>query len=217
MQYRSFGTNLPGGFLKNAFKTTFKNASNTSVIWHGGKLLSLWEGGLPHEIDPATLNTISRFDYAGALQNSFSWLDRQIFPELAFSAHPKVHPHTGDLYNFGTVPGLKQRLVQYKVNAKGEMIDLDAVVMPGVVFTHDFILTASGKRIYFFTPVKFRLLPMFLGISPPVASMDVRKDSPIDILVLDENNKQVKFKTDFGFIFHFVNGFGSFFDCIKAT
>ncbi len=39
MLYRSFGTNLPGGFLKNAFKLQFKNTANTSVIWHGGHMI----------------------------------------------------------------------------------------------------------------------------------------------------------------------------------
>jgi all-trans-8'-apo-beta-carotenal 15,15'-oxygenase len=207
MLYRSFGTNIPGGLLANLFKTKFKNASNTSVIWHAGKLLSLWEGGLPHEIDPTSLETISRYDYAGKLQNSFSWLDRMIFPELAFSAHPKIHPTTGELYNFGTVPGLQQRLVEYKISPQGEVDTIEAIKMPGMVFTHDFVLTSSGKRVYFFTPVKFQLLPLFLGLQSPVSSIKVQPHLPVDILVVDENNQQTHFQTDFGFIFHFANGF----------
>jgi all-trans-8'-apo-beta-carotenal 15,15'-oxygenase len=68
--YRSFGTNLPGGLRKNLFRTTFKNAANTSVVWHGGKLLALWEGGLPHRLDPETLATFGRDDYGGRLRNA---------------------------------------------------------------------------------------------------------------------------------------------------
>ena len=59
MLYRGFGTNLPGGFFANALRMRFKNAANTSVVWHGGKLLALWEGGLPHRLDPTTLDTLS--------------------------------------------------------------------------------------------------------------------------------------------------------------
>src|SRR5439155_24692448 len=30
-----------------AGKDGFKNAANTALVWHGGKLLALWEGGAP--------------------------------------------------------------------------------------------------------------------------------------------------------------------------
>ncbi|WCJ22958.1 Carotenoid cleavage dioxygenase 7 chloroplastic [Euphorbia peplus] len=39
-----------------------KNVANTSVLKWGGKLLSMWEGGIPYEIESATLDTIGRFD-----------------------------------------------------------------------------------------------------------------------------------------------------------
>lgn len=208
MLYRSFGTNMPGGFWVNAFKTQFKNASNTSVIWHGGRLLSLWEGGWPHELDPFTLETKGRFHYGGYLKNSFSKLDARIFPELAFSAHPKVHPDTGNLHNFGLVPGLKNRLVQYKIDESGKPLGSWVKHLPALSFTHDFILTATGKRIFFFTPVKFGLFDMFLGLKPPVASIQVEREKPIKILVLDPvQGQEYTFSTDFGFIFHFTNGY----------
>ena len=108
MLYRSFGTNLPGGFSRNFLKMHFKNAANTNVIFHGGKLLALWEGGWPHRLEPATLETLGRYDYGGVLRNDFSFIDRQITPELPFSAHPKVHPGSGELFNFGTAAGRKQ-------------------------------------------------------------------------------------------------------------
>jgi all-trans-8'-apo-beta-carotenal 15,15'-oxygenase len=40
--YRGFGMMRPGGFLANALRTP-GNASNTSVIYHANKLLTLWE------------------------------------------------------------------------------------------------------------------------------------------------------------------------------
>lgn len=149
MLYRSFGTNIPGGFSKNLLRMRFKNAANTSLVYHAGKLLALWEGGLPHEIDPETLATLSRYDYNGVLKNAFSALDKLIFPELSFSAHPKIHPKTGVLYNFGTVPGLKHRLVIYKIEPNGEAAIEQVINMPGMTFAHDFILTQSNKKIFF--------------------------------------------------------------------
>ncbi|CAM8923876.1 unnamed protein product [Rhodiola kirilowii] len=38
-----------------------KNVANTSVVWWGGKLLCLWEGGVPYEIESRSLNTIGKF------------------------------------------------------------------------------------------------------------------------------------------------------------
>ncbi|XP_002511629.3 carotenoid cleavage dioxygenase 7, chloroplastic [Ricinus communis] len=39
-----------------------KNVANTSVLRWGGRLLCLWEGGNPYEIESSTLDTIGRFD-----------------------------------------------------------------------------------------------------------------------------------------------------------
>lgn len=39
-----------------------KNVANTSVLRWGGKLLCLWEGGEPYEIESQTLDTIGRFE-----------------------------------------------------------------------------------------------------------------------------------------------------------
>ena len=42
----------------NPFDLNMKNVANTGVLHWGGKLLALWENGLPHELDPYTLDTI---------------------------------------------------------------------------------------------------------------------------------------------------------------
>ena len=52
--YAGYGTRRPGGFWRN-IPPPVKNTANTSVVVHGGKLLALWEGGLPTRIDPASL------------------------------------------------------------------------------------------------------------------------------------------------------------------
>lgn len=205
MLYRSFGTNLPGGMRKNLFKMRFKNAANTSVVYHGGKLLALWEGGLPHEIDPETLETLSRFDYQGVLKNSFSWLDQQIFPELAFSAHPKIDPNTGILYNFGTVPGTKRRLILYEVGPDGKAVIAQAHELSEMTFVHDFVLTRQ-QQIFFLTPVSFDLLQAFSGRKTPVASIRSQTDKPTRILVMQQG-QATYYETDACFVFHFTNGY----------
>lgn len=39
-----------------------KNVANTGVLHWGGRLLCLWEGGQPYELDPRTLKTLGPFD-----------------------------------------------------------------------------------------------------------------------------------------------------------
>jgi len=51
----------------NAFNTDIKNTANTQVIAFGGKVLALFEAGLPYEIDPQTLKTIGEYDMHGSL------------------------------------------------------------------------------------------------------------------------------------------------------
>ncbi|KAM7276233.1 hypothetical protein ACFE04_018099 [Oxalis oulophora] len=56
----------PFSVLKNGkrFGNTkvMKNVANTNVLKWGGKLLCLWEGGEPYEIESETLDTVGKFD-----------------------------------------------------------------------------------------------------------------------------------------------------------
>ncbi|KAM3388980.1 hypothetical protein ACQJBY_011238 [Aegilops geniculata] len=52
---------LQGGHRVGNVKV-MKNVANTSVLWWGGRLLCLWEGGMPYELDPKTLETVGPFD-----------------------------------------------------------------------------------------------------------------------------------------------------------
>ena len=42
-----------------------KNAANTNVIRHAGRILCLWEAGLPTEVD-TSLETVGEYDFNGA-------------------------------------------------------------------------------------------------------------------------------------------------------
>ena len=87
--YRGFGTQIPGGLRANLLKPP-ANPANTNTIYHGGHLLAVNEGGRPWELDPGSLETLGEFDYDGNLSKTQVW-----------SAHGKVHPGTGECFNFG--------------------------------------------------------------------------------------------------------------------
>ena len=205
--YRSFGTNRPGGLRTNFLRTTFKNTANTSVVQHGGHLLALWEGGLPHRLDPDTLATLGRFDYQGTLRNPFSWLDRRISPEMPFSAHPKVHPTTGVLHNFGTLAGTQHRLVLYEVNPAGVARVAQVLPLPVIAFAHDFILTHNGYQIFLLTPVRFNAFRTYAGLASLASSLRADRRQPTQVVVVDPRGKVQYLTTEFGFVFHFINGY----------
>lgn len=92
----------------NALNVDIKNTANTQVIAFGGKLLALWEAGMPYSLDPTTLRTIGQ-DFLGATDslagklavNYIPGLPEKYQPDIlggkAHTAHPKMCPLTGHL------------------------------------------------------------------------------------------------------------------------
>lgn len=205
--FRNFGTNIPGGLLKNLLRTRFKNVANTSVVFHADKLLALWEAGWPHHVDADNLDTLARDDLGGALRNPGSLIERLVAPELPFSAHPRVCPRTGELFNFGlAATGTRSRLCLYRLDPGGRAAPPEFIDLPGGYFIHDFVLTAR-HRVFFLTPTAFDLPKMLLGLSPPVQTMRPLP-GPTQILVVDrDSTAHRRTETRACFIFHFPNGF----------
>jgi all-trans-8'-apo-beta-carotenal 15,15'-oxygenase len=141
------------------------------------------------------------------LRNPFGWLDRRITPEMPFSAHPKVHPTTGVLHNFGTVAGAKHRLVLYEVSPAGVARVAHVLPLTDAHFAHDFVLTASGHQIFFLTPVAFDVFRAFAGLTSPAASIKVDTSQPTQVVVVAPDGTVHRLHTEFGFAFHFVNGY----------
>jgi len=101
---------LPSKIVGNAFKTDIKNSANTQVISFGGKVLALFEAGLPHRIDPNTLETLGEDDLGGTLprgtpvkvgQIGDFEIPEEFLPDFlggaAHTAHPQMCPDTGNL------------------------------------------------------------------------------------------------------------------------
>lgn len=208
MLHRAFGTNLPGGFRRNLLRLRFKNAANTNVVWHGGRLLALWEGGVPHALDSSSLATLGRFTFDGALTPSWTRpLDKLLAPELPFSAHPRLDPRTGELFNFGTLLGRKHRLVTYRVDARGQLAERRFLDLDAMPFVHDFALTPRFL-VFFLPPVTFDVPRALLGLVSPVEAIHHAKGAPTRILVVPRDGGPPRtLETRGGFVFHFVNAF----------
>ena len=103
------------------------NRGNTALIWHHGKLLALWEGGLPHELAVPGLETIGEYDFGGTLKH-------------AFTAHPKIDTKTGEMmfHAYSPVPPF----LQYSVaDRTGRIVSTTPVRLPRPVMMHDLAIT----------------------------------------------------------------------------
>jgi all-trans-8'-apo-beta-carotenal 15,15'-oxygenase len=208
MRYRAFGTNLPGGLLANLFRMRFKNAANTSVRWHAGRLLALWEGGPPHRVDPATLATLGPESFGGRLRNPYPPPSRWLSPLLPFSAHPRLDPVSGELFNFGLVAGSPNRLLVYRVGADGRMAPFQEHALTRFSFVHDFAVTA--RWLCFLLPhVDFDVTRAALGLRTPVGSLRIRSERPMQALLIPRDGGEPPAPIDCGtgFVFHIAQAF----------
>ncbi len=86
--FRAFGTAFPGDRLKRGL--ALEPPVNVSAYVYAGQLLAFGEQGLPWSLDPVTLETLGKWNFG-----------RQLNDISPFSAHPKIDPKTGELFNFG--------------------------------------------------------------------------------------------------------------------
>ena len=112
---------VPGSTLAN-------NTSNTSVIHHGGKILSLVENGFPWELTKE-LDSVGPCDFDGKLTTTMT-------------AHPKLDPATGELFFFGYGP-FPPFLTFHRLNAAGELVRSVEITVPGPTMMHDFAITEN--------------------------------------------------------------------------
>lgn len=175
VKYRSFGHNAPGGFLKNLHMPA--NAANTSIVYHGGKLLTLFEGGLPWEMDLDTLETLGPYNYDGALKNRDT-----------FSAHGKLHPRTGDYFNFGMGAGIKPKINLYQISPQGKMAKRDTIAIDRMAFCHDNAMT-ENYLIFMVMPVNFTSpLQVLLARDTIDRNMEFQPDEGMKVYVVSLND-----------------------------
>jgi all-trans-8'-apo-beta-carotenal 15,15'-oxygenase len=148
---RNYGQQRPGGLLANAFRTP-ANVANTSVQYHAGNLLALYEGGRPWQLDPDTLETIGEYDYDGELKSSYT-----------YSAHPTWDPATGELYNFGIQYGPRTKLRTYRIDSRGKLHHLHAINLPFATLNHDCALTPN-YMVFVLDPLVLRVPRFLLGL-----------------------------------------------------
>jgi all-trans-8'-apo-beta-carotenal 15,15'-oxygenase len=205
IHHRGFGTARPGGLRANLLRTRIKNAANTAVVAHAGRLYALWEGGWPHRLDPETLETIARDDLGGLLQCD-SRLARAAGAELPFAAHPAVDPRSGELWGFGVVFGVRTRLVLYRIAADGTPLERRFVELPRAAFVHDVVLTERWA-IFVIPPIAFAVGPALLGVVTPAQSLRCDPSRACSVLLVPRDGSPPRSLTTRPlFAFHHLGG-----------
>ena len=193
--FPNYGTIAPGPFW-NSWGKDPKNTANTSVLALNDRLLALWEGGNPHALDLDTLET-------RGLENL-----SKLKPTDSFTAHPKVDPKTGEIFNFGIGIGINATLNLYRSNSTGKIIKKSSFNLEGVSVIHDFVI-AGPYLVFLIPPVRLNLFPVALGMASFSNSMAWKPELGTQILVFDRHSLSLvsRGSTDPFYQWHFTNAY----------
>ncbi|MEM1369534.1 MAG: carotenoid oxygenase family protein [Cyanobacteria bacterium P01_H01_bin.15] len=194
-----FGTQKPGGWWNNFLDFNLKNIANTNIIYWGEKLLALWEGAKPHQLDPVTLSTFGIDDLSGDLGEKDN-----------FAAHPRFEAGAEPrLINFSIDPGLSSELSVFEFDQTGKLLTRYGHRMPGFAFIHDFVVTPQ-YAIFFQNPVDFNPFPFLVGFRGAGECIKFQPQQATKIILIPRNGdrEQIKiFESQAGFVFHHANAF----------
>ncbi len=145
--HHAYGTRPPG--LRRLLPRT-KNAGNTAILAHDGRVYALFEGGLPTEMAADDLATLGESDLGGAVP-------------LAFSAHPHAVPARNASYGFGVRYGRKTIVDLFELpDGASAARKLGEVALGSASMIHDFIAT-DRHLILLVPPLSLDVLRLFTG------------------------------------------------------
>jgi carotenoid cleavage dioxygenase-like enzyme len=172
-----------------------KNSANTSVLALPDRLLALWEGGHPHALDLENLTTIGK--------DNLSFLTEK----QPFSAHPKVDPDTGEIFNFGMVPGKNGTLVIYRLDRYGKILKTNTIPLQGIPLIHDFVI-AGPYLLFCIPPVRVNFLPVALGWKSFSETMEWKPELGTEIIICDRDTLEAisRQQVEPWYQWHFANG-----------
>lgn len=193
--YSTFAAPTPGGPLRRFLRRKHhKNPANTNVILHAGSLFALCEAGWPYRLNPADLSTMG--------EDNLGVLTRDDF----YSAHPKLDPATGELWNFGISYGRLSYLNIYTTTAEGVTTRRFRLPMPMPAFVHDFALTPT-KAVFVLPPLVLPSVPigLLLGQQPFGASLRYQPRLGTRIGVIDRTSGEARwYRADPRMLFHTI-------------
>jgi carotenoid cleavage dioxygenase-like enzyme len=168
----------------------YKNSANTSVVYHGNRLLALWEAGSPYEVRLKNLDTVGKMDFAGKITHPFT-------------AHPKIDPNTGEMITFGYIPN-EPVLMMSQIDATGAWLRTTKIPISKPSMVHDFAIT-EHYAIFPICPLRFDVNRLLSGVVP----WNFDQSAPMQFAVVSrEDPSKVRFlEAKTCFVFHMLNAF----------
>ncbi|MGB1141063.1 MAG: carotenoid oxygenase family protein [Halioglobus sp.] len=167
-----------------------KNLANTNIVYHGEKLMALWEVGNAYALNN-DLSTVGEWDYYGAL-----------VPGDGLTAHPKICGRTGELVTCTQrwdAPYYTLRIM----DRTGRQTLSKVVDMPDRAVMHD--MQVCGDYVVIFYPPAFTDLEAAMTGGDPFVW---RGDEPTRICAIPrDGGEPVWFEKSTFFSWHFTNGF----------
>jgi carotenoid cleavage dioxygenase-like enzyme len=167
-----------------------KNAANTNVIAFADRLLALYEGGLPYELD-AQLRTLGTFDFGGRLTTTMT-------------AHPRRDAADGSLHFFRYAVDTPQ-CVYYVADAGGAIVRETPIPLAATTIVHDCLLTQTSF-VLIVAPLIFDLAAIMRG--KPAFRYEPERGTEIIVVDRTDAHKEPQRITTDGFYFwHYLNGY----------
>ena len=194
--FRTFGTAFESDAMKRGI--ALESPANVSVYPVGGALLAFGEQGLPWELDPETLETRAPYRFHGRLN--------EVSP---FSAHPKIDPQTGEMFNFGvSFSATQPQLNVYRFDARAQLIYRKRHRLDYPCSVHDFSLSPNFA-VWHLSPY---LLQMERMLSDGQTLMDALQWTPergcsLFLVSRDSGEAVASIPIEVGYSLHLINCF----------
>jgi all-trans-8'-apo-beta-carotenal 15,15'-oxygenase len=109
--------------------------------------------------------------------------------------------------NFGTVLDPRgAKLMQYDIDADGNMAEPTSVALPETIFLHDFVLTPN-YRTYLLSKTVMNMKTTLLGTDTAGGSMRFTNSPTIVVMVPRDGRDPIRLEMPPCFVFHFTNAF----------
>ena len=167
-----------------------KNWSNTNVVAHAGRILSLWEGGAPYELT-WRFGTVGEHTFDGALPG-------------AMCAHPKIDPIWDELswFRYSAEPPY---LVYGVVSPRGQISRTVPIDIPRPVVMHDFAVT-DQHVVFFDSPAVID--PAAAATGNPMVRWQPEHGTRIGVLSRDGEHDRVRwYPVENRFVMHVLNAY----------
>lgn len=173
------------------------NRANTNVLPVDGRVLALWEQGLPYELDPTSLETLG---------------ERRIDDLPSITAHPRLLAGRTTAFSYTPVPLAGTTIDVFDLDDALRVSNRRRVRLPGIFgLFHDFAATDSCA-VFSAAPTTFQwssAAEVALGRRAVGHCIAFDKSRPSQFVVVprDPSQSVLTIPTEAHFSFHFANAF----------